>query len=149
MAEAKVTRILSPDEWKKRQLNTLKAVGQTNYSQGISMPKKDPIEAGIAAQPRYEAQMKKDEVLKRREAALKATNMTDWFNYSANIGAGRLVDGVVKREKKVDKFVRGWQPVLADHVATIDAMPDVTDSDREQRVLENLRGLKAKKGTWR
>jgi len=149
MAEARVVRILPPDEWKKRQLDTLRSVGRQNYSLGISMPKADPIEAGIAAQDRYEEQMRKDEVLKRREAALRATSMQDWYTYSAQIGAERVVDGVIKREKKVDRFVRGWQPVLTDHVASIDALPDVTDADRENRMLENVRGLKAKKGAWR
>jgi len=149
MAEVRVVRILPPDEWKKRQLETLRAVGRTNYAQGISMPKKDPIEAAIAAQSRYEEQMKKDEVLKRREAALRATSMTEWYNYATALGVDRLVDGVVKRERKVDRFVRSWQPILADHVAKIDEMPAITDIDRETRMLENLRGLKAKKGQWR
>jgi len=149
MAEARVVRILPQDEWKKRQLETLKSVGQRNYTQGISMPKKDPIEAGIEAQERYEEVMKRDEVLERREAGLRATNMSEWFGYANTIGAPRIVEGVVKREKKVDRFIRGWQPILSDHVATIDELPDVTDADRETRMLENLRGLKAKKGAWR
>ena len=144
-----VKRILPPEEWKKRQLDTLKSVGRTNYAQGISMPKKDPIAAAIAAQERYEEQMRKDDVLKRRKEVLETVTAADWFNYAQNIGVDRLVDGVVKREKKVDNFVKGWQPVLLDHVAKIDAMADVTDADREARMLENLRGLKAKKGTWR
>lgn len=149
MAEARVQRLLPPDEWKKRQIETLKSVGARNYAQGISMPKKDPIEAGIAAQARYEEQMKKDEVLKRREAALKATNINEWYAYASDLGTNRLVEGVVKREKKVDKFVKGWQPLLLDHVSKIDELPNVTDADREERMLENLRGLKALKGKWR
>jgi len=80
-----VTRILSPDEWKKRQINNLKAVGEANYRVGISHPRKDPIEAGIKAEEK-------------------------WAN------------------------------------AIIDAMPDATDRDREERMLANLRGLKALKG---
>ena len=149
MVALTIQRILPPDEWKKRQIETLRSVGRTNYEQGISMPKKDPIEAGIAAQARYEEQMKKDEVLKRREEALKATNKDEWYNYAKDIGAGRLVEGVTKREKKVDRFVKAWQPILLDHVSKIDAMPDVTDADRENRMLENLRGLKGLKGKWR
>ena len=144
-----VKRILPPEEWKKRQLDTLKSVGRANYAQGISMPKKSPIEAGIAAQDRYEEQMRKEEVLKRRKENLETVTDEEWFNYAQNIGVDRIVDGVVKREKKVDKFVRGWQPVLLDHVAKIDAMADVTDADRENKMLENVRGLKAKKGAWR
>jgi len=62
---------------------------------------------------------------------------------------GRLVEGVVKREAKVDRFVKAWQPILLDHVAKIDIMPAITDADMEARMLENLRGLKALKLTWK
>jgi len=149
MPDVRVVRIMSPDEWKKRQLSTLSSVGQTNYAQGITAPRNDPIAAGIAAQGRYEAQMKKDEVLKRREAGLKATSMNDWAAYAQALGVNRLVEGVQKREKKVDTFIKSFQPLLADHVSKIDAMPDITDADREQRVMANLRGLKALKGKWK
>jgi len=149
MAEARVVRLLPPDVWRKRQLDTLKSVGRANYEQGISMPKKDPIEAGIAAQDRYEEQMRKDEVLERRKEGLKATNMAEWYGFTHGIGSPRLVEGVTKREKKVERFIRGWHPILTEHVTKIDELPDVTDADREERMLENLRGLKAKKGAWR
>jgi len=143
---AAVKRLLSPDEWVRRQIGALKAMGETNYKVGIAAPKADPIAAGIAAQDRYEAQMKKDEVLKRRKTALERTNMAEWYKYSSELGAGRLVDGVVKREAKVTDFVTKFQPLLASHVSKIDGLPDVSDSDRENRMLENLRGLKALKG---
>ena len=144
-----VTRILPPDEWRKRQLETLKAVGQRNYSQGIERPKKDPIEAAINAEEKWAERIREAIEKGSRKKALQATNMTEWFNYASSIGAGRLVEGVTKREAKVDRFVKAWQPILMDHVAKIDAMPAVTDADMEARMLENLRGLKALKGTWR
>ena len=144
-----VTRILPPDEWRKRQIGNLKAVGETNYRQGIARPKKDPIEAGIAAEDKWAARIKEAIDEQRRKKALQATSMQEWFNYANEIGAGRLVEGVTKREAKVDKFVKAWQPLLLDHVSKIDEMSAVTDSDMEQRMLENLRGLKALKGAWR
>lgn len=144
-----VTRILPPEEWKKRQLNSLKAVGEPNYRQGIERPKKDPIEAGIAAEDKWAARIKKAIEERRRAKALAMTNMQEWYNYANNIGAPRLVEGVIKREAKVDRFIRSWQPLLLDHVSKIDAMPAVTDQDMEARMLENLRGLKALKGKWR
>jgi len=144
-----VTRIISPDEWKKRQLGNLKAVGETNYKVGINTPKRDPIEAGIAAEELWAARIKAAIDAGRRKTALQATNMTEWFNYANNIGAPRLVEGVTKREAKVDRFIRGWYPLLQDHVARIDALPAVTDKDMETRMLENLRGLKALHGKWR
>ena len=146
---AQVTRILPPDEWKKRQINTIRAVGETNYRQGIARPKKDPIEAGIEAEAKWAARIKEAIDQERRKKGLMATNMADWSRYAEEIGAPRVVEGVVKREPKIDRFVKGWQPMLVDHVAKIDAMPAVTDSDMEQRMLENLRGLKGLKGQWR
>jgi hypothetical protein len=144
-----VTRILSPEEWKKRQLGNLKAVGETNYKQGINTPKKDPIEEGIKAEDKWAARIKAAIEKKSRAKALQATNMQEWFNYSLNIGAPRLVEGVTKREAKIDKFIRVWQPLLLDHVGKIDALPAVTDKDMEERMLQNLRGLKALHGAWR
>lgn len=143
---AAVKRLLSPEEWKKRQLDSLSAVGASHYKVGIASPKEDPIAAGIAAQDRYEAQMRKDDVLKRRKTALEKTSMGEWYKYSSELGAARLVEGVTKREAKVGDFIRSWHPLLSGHVDKIDALADVTDSDREARMLENLRGLKALKG---
>ncbi len=144
-----VTRILPPEEWRKRQIETLKAVGQRNYTQGIERPKKDPIEAGIAAEEKWAERIKEAIDEERRKKALQATNMNEWYSVAKDLGAGRLVEGVTKREFKVDRFVRAWQPILMDHVSKIDAMPAVTDSDMESRMLENLRGLKSLKGRWR
>lgn len=149
MPEARVVRIKPPEEWKKRQIETLKQVGQANYLQGIMQPKADPIAAAIEAQDRYVEQMRKEEVLARRVAGLKGVSLSDWAAYTQNIGVNRFVEGVVKREAKVDKFVKGFQPLLAEHVAKLDQMDDVTDADREQKVLANIRGLKALKGKWK
>ena len=149
MAEARTVRVLPPDEWRKRQINNLKAVGQQNYQQGIAMPKKDPIQAAIAAEDKWAARMRAAIEERRRAKALQSVSMQEWYQYAANIGANRLVEGVTKREAKVQKFVNSWVPLLQDHLSKIDQMPAVTDQDMEQRMLENLRGLKALKGKWR
>jgi len=120
-----VTRILPPDEWRKRQIATLKAIGEANYRQGIARPKKDPIEAGIAAEDKWAARIREAIEERRRAKALSATNMAEWGSFAEQIGAGRLVEGVTKREVKVDRFVKGFQPMLLDHVSKIDAMPAV------------------------
>jgi len=142
-------RVLSPTEWRERQINTLKAVGETNFKQGIASPRKDPIAAAIAAEDKWANRIKTAIEKQSRKKALEATNMDEWYAYTANIGAARLVEGVVKREKEVADFVNTWQPLLQDHLTKIDAMPAVTDKDMEERMLANLRGLKSLKGAWR
>lgn len=143
---ATVKRVISPDEWAKRQIDTLKAVGRTNYLTGIASPKADPIARGIATEEKYAAATRKAIDEERRKHALEKTDMATWHKYAADLGADKLVDGVVKREGKVKAFTTAFQPLLTSHLAHVDALPEETDSDRENRMLENLRGLKALKG---
>jgi len=143
---ATVTRVLSPDEWKRRQLDTLKSVGEKEYKAGIAKPKADPIARGIETEDKYAAETKKAIDAGRRKAALSKVTMADWYKYASELGAGKLVEGVVKREPKVAKFITEFQPMLTSHLAKIDVLPEETDGERETRMLENLRGLKALKG---
>ena len=141
-----VQRLPSPEDWVSKQIGNLSAVGEANYRQGITRPKKDPIAAGIAAQDKYAAKMRDPAVLARRAEALKRTNMDEWASMAERLGASRLVEGVTTRQFKVERFVGAFQPKLATHLREIDALPAVTDADRERRMLENLRGLRKLKG---
>jgi len=143
---AAVKRVISPEDWKKRQLDTLKSVGRTNYLQGIASPKADPIARGIETEDKYAAETRKAIDAGRRKAALEKTSMSEWFKYAHDLGADKLVDGVTKREAKVAAFITSFQPMLTTHLAKVDALAEETDADRETRMLENLRGLKALKG---
>lgn len=141
-----VKRVISPEEWKNRQINTLKAVGRTNYLEGIKAPKADPIARGIATEGKFADAMRKAIDAEARRKGLEKTDMATWYKYASTIGADKLVDGVVKREDKVSAFVTTFHPLLTSHLGKIDALPEETDADRENRMLENLRGLKALKG---
>ncbi len=143
---ATVTRLIPAAEWLDKQIGNLQAVGETNYRSGITRPKKDPIAAGINAQGAYEAAMRDPKVLARRVTGLRRTNMEEWASMSERIGAARLVQGVVERKYKVERFLSGYVPKLLTHLGRIDALPNVTDADRERRMVENLKGLRALKG---
>jgi len=143
---ASVQRVLSPEEWKKRQLETLKSVGRANYLIGIKSPKADPIARGIETEEKYAEETRKAIDAGRRKEQLAKSSMGEWYTYSATLGADKLVDGVTKREPKVKKFIDSFQPMLTTHLGRIDGLAEDTDSDREQKMLENLRGLKALRG---
>jgi len=148
MPEVVVRRLLDPETWKKRQLETLKAVGEANYSVGIAFPKHDPIKKGIEKEKKYAQAMKKVIEKELRKKGLEFTNIDEWYLYS-DAFKGRLVEGVTVREDEVDKFVTGYNPILLEHLKEVDKLPDVTDKEREEKMLQNLRGLKALKGKWR
>jgi len=141
-----VQRLLPPEQWRKRQLDTLRDVGERNYRQRVPIPKKDPIEAGIAAEDKYANEIKKAIEEKRRVTGLQATDSTEWLGYTLNIGAGRLVEGVTKREPEVKEFIDTWQPMLLDHLAKIDPMAVVTLRDRIDKAVSNIEGLAALHG---
>lgn len=143
---ATVKRVISPTEWVDRQIKNLSDVGEREYKRGIASPKADPIQRGIDTEAKYAKRVKEAIDDERRKKALEKTSMAEWYKYASELGAGKLVDGVVKRKPKVTKFVTGWHPELTSHLAEIDAMAEETDKDMEERVLANLRGLKALKG---
>lgn len=143
---AVVSRILDPATWVKKQIDTMTSVGRDHYLTGVRNPRKNPITAGIAAQPKYEAKMKDAAVLARRKTGLEKTNMDEWVQMAETRGADNLVSGVTSRQYKIERAVGKLQPMLKAHLATIDAMNDVTSSDREAKMIANKRGLEAMKG---
>jgi len=148
---ATVQRVLPPDKWREKQLDTLKSVGKKNYLTGIAFPKRDPIEAGKsdAAEARYAAEMRLVIDEKRRKAGLDPLTIDDWYPYARDIGAGILVDAVTKRETKVAKFINAWQPLLVDHLSKIDPLSVETLEDRIDKAAQNIRGLAALRAKWK
>lgn len=141
-----ISRLPSPADWVGKQIGNIKAVGETNYRAKIGKPKRSPIAAGIAAEDKFADSMRKVLDTKSRAAGLKGVTDEEWLTYALNIGAGRLVDGVVKREPKVLKFVSAFQPMLADHLSKVDPMANVTLADRKAKMLANVDGLVALHG---
>jgi hypothetical protein len=140
---ASVQRLPTMQQWRDKQIGNLQAVGETNYRIGITKPRKDPIQAGIDAQPAYETAMRDPKVLARRAINLGKTNMQEWASNAENIGAARLVQGVVSRIGKVERSITANHGKMTQHLARIDAMPNAGPGDRERRMVENLRGLRA------
>ena len=146
---ARVMPLRPIDAIVEKQLGAVKAVGRKNYEAGIMTPRADPIEAAIASKEKWwnNVSMAHDE--NRFENGLRGVTMAEWYAYSIDIGAPRYMEGVVKREAKINKFWRGWHPLLGTHVDTVRSLPDVTSDDRERRMIENRRGLMALHGQWK
>lgn len=143
-----IQRVLSPEDWKDKQIGTLKAVGRRNYLVGIGYPKRSPIGAGKSdwAEEKFNAKMMIALENKTRQKAVGKSSDEEWFKYSKEIGADALITGVVKREAKVADFVTAWQPKLVTHLADVDAMGVATLEERIEKAAENIRGLAALHG---
>jgi len=148
---ATVQRVLPPDKWREKQIDTLRSVGRKNYLIGIAFPKKDPIEEGKSekAEKRFAATMKLVVDEKRRKKALDPLTIDDWYPFARDIGADILVPAVTKRATKVARFVNAWQPMLVEHLGNIDPLPVETLEERISKAAENIRGLAAMKMAWK
>lgn len=143
-----VQRLISPQDWQARQLNALKANGQANYTLGISKPKKDPIAAGIAAEGKWANAMQQAIQNGTRSKKLQNVTAQEWETYARDIGAARLVDGVVRRQAKITSFLNAYVPELTNTLSSIDAMPTATASDRNQKMLAMVEALRAMRGQF-
>ncbi len=143
-----ITRLISPTDWSNKQINGIKAVGQVNYTAGIQRPKKDPIQAGIAAEAKWANQVQQAIQNGTRAKHLQNVTAQEWETYAETIGAPRLVDGVVRRQAKVTAFTTAFQPQLLNLLSTVDAMPTGTQSERNQKMIATIDGLRALRGQW-
>jgi hypothetical protein len=94
-----------------------------------------------AANPRYKAEMGK--ALSEDRWLKSLGNLTDDQIIAAakKVGGSAWESGITSRD---DKIRAAWQellPRLQAHVDRIRAMPNVTDGDREKRMIENRRGM--------
>jgi len=128
-----------------RMIGNLKAVGERNYGEGILTPKANPIEKAIGAKERWYSELKLAYDEDRFSTALGIVTLDQWHKYASEIGKGRLVDGVTKREPKIHRFWDPWHPVLLDILAKVDPMPVVTLENRIAKSADTIRALAAKR----
>ncbi len=143
-----IQRLPSPADVVTKQLNTLQAVGQTNYVKGVQKPNKDPIAAGVAAEAKWANQMQQAILNQTRAKHLQLVSPQEWETNAETIGAPNLVPGVMKRQSKVTSFWNAWLPILQNILQTIDQMPTGTASERNAKANAMADALRAARGTW-
>jgi hypothetical protein len=143
-----VQRLPTPAAVVKKQLTTLQAVGQVNYTAGVQTPKKDPIASGVAAEPKWANAMQTAIASGIRAKNLALINPTDWSNAAVTIGAPALVPGVMARQAKVNTFWNAWMPILGNILTTIDGMDTSTAAARNAKANAMADALRAARGTW-
>jgi hypothetical protein len=132
------SRVLSADEWGDKMVKRA-SNASADWLNGVLKPRKNPKEAAIKANAKRKdrlAQAEKD------EKWLKAMQNVDEEETIATIkavGEQGFKSGIEARAGKIKKKIEKLQPMISAVAATIDAMPDATDTDREKRMLTNLK----------
>ena len=92
-------------------------------------PSKDPIKAGIAAEPFYVSQTKKALDSGARKKALEKTNLAEWGEDVEATPASSYGDGLKNKSKKITRKIAALQPLVESLRKAIASMPETNDSE--------------------
>jgi hypothetical protein len=129
-------------KWKQRT-----AAAAQDYADGVAKTDKDPTALAIAAGPRYLANVQAAFQSGKWANGLRRSGKQGWQAAVAAKGATNFSNGVNNAEAKV---VDAFGQLLAfeqNALNTIASMPNVTDTDRENRMLAWVRAMRQFKKT--
>lgn len=118
-----------------------------DYAKGVAQTDKDPTALAIAAGPRYLANVTRSFNDGTWANGLRRIGKTGWQAAVAAKGQQNFSTGVQAAEAKVAET---FGPLLAfeqNLLNQVSGMPNVTDADRENRMLVWVRGMRNYKRT--
>lgn len=142
MAGATGPRVPSAADWSAKMQSRAAAAGDA-WVKGALNPRRDPVQAALAANDRRVARLQASIAAKTWEGAMQKVDPAQTAATITAVGAQGYANGIRNRGAKIDAAIAKLQPLVAANAAAIDAMPAKTDADMEARMLANLRGMKA------
>lgn len=132
--------VVSPEDWAADQVkNAAAAAGK--WEKNVLRPRRDPLAAAIAAAPKRAEKVRQALEEKKWEKAMANVDEDLMYSIIKKRGAAAYRSGVEDRKEKVLARVKELQPLVTALKLEIQAMPDVTDADREARLLAARRGM--------
>jgi len=137
-------RLPSAAEWADLQIKGARD-NASKWLERTTRPKKNFKEEALRATSvaRFHDSMSKVLSEKRWEGGMALVDESETIATIAAGGAGVYTSGVERRKAKIQRRVAELRESRLALCSTIDAMPVATDSDRESKMIANMRGLKA------
>ena len=110
------------------------------YKQGIARVNDNPMAKAAAKKDKAVAGYTR--AADRMAAKLLATPLERWKTNAANVGAERLVSGAKKAKSKLQAYITEYGPAIQALRDRVDSMPNDTETDREQKSLAWMRGMR-------
>lgn len=121
--------------------NAGSTAAQENYRAGVQSVTEAPGTKAAAAVGKYKAGVERAVETGKFADNVGRVTLAEW-KASAEMGAKRLADGVKKGEAKMGRFLTDFLPFVATVQAEVQGMPSTTESEREERMLRNVRALR-------
>lgn len=132
--------VIDPEEWAEKQVRNASAAAG-DWLKNVKRPRRDPLKAAIAAAPKRKEKLLQSLEQGKWEKAMAAVDEDTMFAVIDAVGAEGYRRGVTARKAKVIARAKELQPMVAALKKEIEMMPDVTDADREARLLAARRGM--------
>jgi len=134
------SRVLNVTDWVDRQQRKASAAGDDWASRALT-PRKDPIDAARKADKKRKSRLEEAEKKGKWLAKMGKLSFDDYASGVQAVGASGYTDGVTRKKAKVTKAVTALQPLVEGLAKSIDAMPQDTDTQREDRMKAARRGM--------
>jgi len=133
-------RVISATDWVDDMITGVRAKREKWKKRSLA-PKKDPIKAAIAANPKRIDRLMKSIEEKWWEKKMGRLTIDDYFTGVEATEPGDYVKGVERKRTKIEKRISALQPLVEALAKSIDAMPQETDEQREARMLAARKGM--------
>lgn len=132
--------VIDPEEWAEKQVKRA-AAAASEWEKNVLRPRRDPLKAAIAAKEKRKEKLRESLEQDKWAKAMAAVDEDLMYAVIRKRGASAFRAGIEDRKAKVVARVKELQPLVAALKKEIQAMPDVTDADREARMLAGRRGM--------
>ena len=106
-----------------------------DYVDGMNNPKRDPVAAAVRAAGKWENRIQEAIRNKSFEKGVRAQDYPEGVRIATADGGSAFVSGVTKRQSKIQKVYQDLAPRLGAVSQAVQAMPQDTEAQREQRLL--------------
>lgn len=135
-----VELVPTAERWAEKQIRKSQEAGN-DWVEGVQRPSRSFKEAGIAAAGKHKNNTQLALNEDRYRKGMAKTNEDEAIATAVKVGASGYTAGIAARTDKIRRVVTELQPKVAALKRTIDAMPQDTDAQREERLKAARRGM--------
>jgi len=132
--------VISAEDWANKQV-TNASNAASDWLKNVKRPRREPIKAALAASAKREQKVRESLEQKKWDKAMAKVDEALMYKTIEAGGAEVFRKGVEIRKEKVKARAAELQPMITALKLEIEAMPDVTDSDRAARLLAARAGM--------
>jgi len=132
---------LTPRQIAEKQVARARASTQS-YKDGVRRPRKDPMKAAIEKLQKMHDNWIKAYDDGKIKAGFERVTLDDWITATADKGGDRWAKGIEASLEKTAAFQEQFTPFRRAVRDRVRNMPDLTEEDRDNRMLANSRGLR-------